>query len=273
MNTIKGLSLALTIVGYASSASSADFSQADQLFARRGESQSATVVARAAYENLLPELNTRELVYAVSRMAQLDVFFGERFYAKEQKAERRAHYGRCADELMPKILPSIAGETPEYYYWRGACLALLAESSTTLQRVLRVPLMKELIAGGEGLDTRYYGGGIFRVFAGIASNPDARAVGLYNPQLALTKLNTAIDLEPYPGESLAGKDYYSNYRYKVETLIELGQKAEALAVATTAIEEIDELIAASALPEGQGPETITEHIRLKGLRAKLEAGL
>lgn len=247
----------------------ADLTEADALFARRSQGSEATKAARTAYENALPQLSNQNLVYAVSRMAQLDVYAGEILLPKSAKDQRRAIFERCHDELLPKIKPEVVGETAQYFYWSGTCLAFWAEAMNPIERAFKVPALKRALNGGFAQDTRYYGGGIKRLAAAVWSNPGARPVGLYKPEEALVKINEALASEAYPGDSNQGSSYYTNYKYKVTVLKELGRRAEALAVATTAISEIEELETANSLPAQLEPETLFELANLRDLKASL----
>jgi hypothetical protein len=249
----------------------ADFSEADALMAKRGDGEAAVATARSAYEQMLPSLSGADLVYAVSRMAQLDTYLAEGVLPHELTDKRRAILLRCHDQLLPRISPDVVGETPEYYYWRGTCLALWADLATTMQRLTKVALLKQLLKGGMALDTRYQGGGIYRVFAGVAIHPGARPVGLYDPQGALEKLNQGIAAPAYRGDVLAGKDYYVNHHYKVEALRALNRKAEALEFARATVAEIEARRDSDTLPEGLEPETLHELKVIHNLVTELES--
>lgn len=251
------------------SAYAADFSAADALFALRGNGTAATAAARSAYDAMLPSLSGQELVYAVSHMAQLDIYAGEILIPKAEKETRRNIFKRCFDELMPKINPELVGLTPNYFYWRGICLAFWGEASSLVERLAKVGEIKKMLAGGLAADTRYYGGGIMRLSAGVTSNPMSRAIGLYDPEGGLAKLNAALEASNFPGEANAGAQVYANHRYKVETLIELNRKAEALELTNAAIEEIEYLQSENSLPAGIEPETLWELNRLQDLKTRL----
>ena len=264
------LSVAAIVSLFSFNALAADFTRADALFVKRADGAAATQAARAAYDQLLPGLSNADLVYAVSRIGQLDIYAGDVLLPKSAKEERRAIFNRCFDDALLKIKPELVGETPQFYYWRGTCLAFWAESASPIERLMKVQDMKKMIAGGLALDRRYYGGGILRLAAGLYSNPMARPVGLYNPDDALVKVTEALAGAAYPGDANDGSSYYANARYKVETLRELNRKSEALELATTAIAEIEELTAAGALPIGIEPETAFELGNLRVLKAALE---
>ena len=247
-------------------AKGADFSRADALFLLRGEGRPATQTARSAYEELLPSLTSPlDLVYAVTRIATLDIFEGEILLPRTARAERKPIFEKCFDHTALLIAPERIGATPQYYYWRTVCLALWGEAATPVQRALKVTLLKQLLRDGLASDTRFYGGGILRVAAGVYSNPEARTVGLYDPEDALRKTDGALTSPPYPGDGSDGSGYYSNYRYKILTLIELNRRPEAIALRQQVVAELEELVAAGALPVGREPETLSELARIRDL--------
>jgi hypothetical protein len=122
-----------------------------------------------------------------------------------------------------------------------------------------------------GLDLRYQGGGIQRVLAAIYANQMSSMMRntLPNGQKGLEMANDALAAAAYPGDANAGSDYYRNYRHKAMVLQFLGQNADAAAVLSGAIQEIQERETDGALPPGMEPETKAELALMQSMRARL----
>ena len=266
----------------------ADFRAADALFAKRGEGLGAnnlvatntTRQAIQAYEVMLPALSRGELVYAMGRIGQLTHFWGDILTPREDAATRKAIFGRCEREIE-RINPRLVGENAPYYYYRGLCGGFYAEAGNLLDKVSRAGLYKRGSSQDvlyRAIDMGFYSylsGGIYRVGAGIFSNPLARLVGLYKPQEAIAFLNRALTL-PASSGGLTGADYCDNYRFLGLAYLALPtpDRAKAASTLRTALDYCAASrsgggVSVGYLPAGQEPETQACIQRIYGI---LDAG-
>jgi hypothetical protein len=139
-----------------------------------------------------------------------------------------------------------------------------------MEKLAYVAWLKEDFAAGQQLDTRFEGGGILRVAAGVYLNPKAAAVQLYNPEQALELATKALNSSAYPGDPSGGGQYYENYAILADALQQLdadrpnsGYKEKAVTLVTTGLTEMDERIALDDLPLGREPEFRHYYERVK----------
>ena len=234
----------------------ADWDEADELFERRSEGQEAIAEARAAYEAIAQNATGTELIRAVSQISKLDLFEGEMTLPKSAKAERMAIFKRCWETSVPRIHPDQVGETPNYYYWRGVCLGFWGEAAGPLRALPYVSLLLDLIEGGMEQDTRYEGGGIYRLAAGIYVDKQSQPLGLYDPDKALEMIELSLEQDAFPGDPNPGWMWYDNWRGKGLCLMELDRLEEAKDLLLEKREEIEILQEDEELPFGREPETL-----------------
>lgn len=248
--------LALSSAG----AMAADFSEADALFAQRDGNEANVVKARDLYRAAVSSgsLTQEETVYAMQQIGRTYFFQGEVLVGKDTDADqdkRRTLFGECWKDVMPGFAPDKLGvATPQYFYWSATCLALYSEVSGTLENLANVGKLKKFVEEGKTLDTRYEGGGVLRVNAGVISNPKAKPIpGLYDPEQALVDIEAAIAKDPFPTQDMSGQDFCENYRRKVMVLKELGRNPEAKQFGEETIKNFNDLLSqgypASLLPE------------------------
>src|SRR5690606_37194782 len=113
------------------------------------------------------------------------------------------------------------------------------------------------------LDTRFEGGGLHRLAAGVYSNPQARLLGLYQPDYAFEEIQKALRAEAYPGDPSSGALYYDNWQGMIQVMRELEETDEAIAVMEDTIAELQERIADESLPQGREAEAIFNYKKLK----------
>lgn len=230
-----------------------DFGSADALFEQRELGASKIAQARLAYASDLTNLNGAEKIYAVEQLARLDYFEGLILGNNGNKDARKTIYQRCLDTLDAHISPVKVGPTPQYYYWKASCLALWGNANGISASLGKIPELLRLINDGLALDTRYEGGGLFRL---------ASAVYLKIPEIfgggvdkSLDFNNRALASDAFPDSkdpSTSTGDYFYNvYDQRAQALAKKGRKAEAIALLSEAIERID----AGDMPFGREPET------------------
>lgn len=235
------------------SAAAFDFSSADSLFEQRELGAAKIAEARSAYNADLTNLNGAEKIYAVEQLARLDYFEGLILGNSGNKDARKTIYQRCLNTLDEHISPSKVGPNPQYYYWKASCLALWGNANGISASLGKIPELLKLINDGSSLDTRYEGGGLYRL---------ASAVYLKIPEIfgggtekALNFNNRALASEAYPDSkdpSTATGDYFYNvYDQRAQALAKKGRKDEAIALLSEVLERID----AGDLPLGREPET------------------
>lgn len=238
----------------------AKFATADAQFELRETLTAAeTKAAIAAYEKLIPSLKGDDLFYAVGQANKMSLYYGQFAVGKSsdaEKKERQDVFGACVDRteaLSPaKVGAAYATEfyANQYYYWRMSCMALQAEFANILVKgklaatlidirdlKLKIKIDNSGKVTHQAGNACYQGGGIFRVMAGILSNPAAKVVGMYQPDQASVYADYALtykaDFDNYC--DLDAFNVLANYRYKADALVELGKKADASKVLETAL--------------------------------------
>ena len=88
--------------------------------------------------------------------------------------------------------------------------------------------------------------------------------------LALEMISRSLATRPFPGCGLWGIDYYKNYTFKAETLVEIGRSSDAEDLLEEIIEEIDDRIEDNDLPKNLGPETYGEKARMEEMLFNLK---
>lgn len=233
-----------------------DFSQADSLFARRGEGPATVHRAQKLYERALSRTRGRELVHASSQLARLSYFEGDLLTPQSNKRARKAIFSKCMDYIN-KIKPEIVGPTGAYYHWKTTCLALWAKAAGQLRALTKIGELKRTMEAGLSHRPSYDGGGIHRVAAAIyIRSKMMRLLGLYSPEKALRHINKAINYGP---------DYYNAYLIKAEVLKALDKDDDAIELLEDKIDELEGRISAGDLPADRKFESNVYLKRMKKL--------
>lgn len=263
---------------------------AEALFSQREDGQARIAEARTKYLELLSASTTpSEKILAVSQLGRLAVYEGEILLPKTDVEGRKKVFSQCfcanpkvsynplpqpsceSPGFVDAISPANLGEShPAFHYFRSVCTAYWGEVAGPLEKLAYVAWLKEDFAAGQMLDTRFEGGGIQRVAAGVYVNPKAAAVQLYNPEQALALATKALQSSAYPGDSSSGSEYYENHAIVADSLQQLaadrpndGFQTTALNHVTQALKEMDERSELDDLPVGRGPEFRHYYKRVK----------
>jgi tetratricopeptide (TPR) repeat protein len=245
--------MAIASVSVSVTALAFDFGTADALFAQREQGPAKIAQARAAYATGLINLNGAEKIYAVEQLARLDYYEGLLLGDQGNKDDRKAIYQRCIDTLDTHIAPAKLGPTPQFYYWKASCLALWGNANGVSASLGRIPELLRLINDGLTTDTRYEGGGLYRL---------ASAVYLKIPEIfgggvdkSFDFNNRALASAAFPGSqdpsTSTGNYFFNVYDQRAQALAKKGRKAEAISLLAEALERID----AGDVPVGREPET------------------
>lgn len=284
------VSLTLSL-GLAAPALALDWSQADALFNQRKDNRAVIAQARTAYLGLLNQATTKaDKLRAVAQLGRLAVYEGEMVLPKNASADRKAVFSQCwcaqprvsgippfvsgscsSPGFVDKISPAALGEEhPAYFYFHGVCLAYWGEQGTLSEKLAFTPKVVDDIEKGQTLDTRYEGGGIGRLAAGVYSNPAARPLGLYKPNEALELIDAALAEQPFPGDPSNGSSYYDNWQGKASVLIQLhddnpngGFRQQGIDMVTDKLTEMEEKIADDDLPAERSAEFHFNYKKLK----------
>jgi hypothetical protein len=296
--TLMKMVLGLSIATGWSPAQGADdpWSEAQQLFDARAEGRAKIKMAREKYLGLLGgATSTAEKIQAVSQLGRLALYEGEIILSKDDVEGRKAIFTQCfcaspkvtynplprpsceSPGFVDAISPSKLGEShPAFHYFRAMCTGYWGEIAQPMEKLAYVSWLKEDIAAGQTLDTRFEGGGILRVAAGVYVNPAAAVVQLYNPELAVNMATQALSAGAYPGSPSTGAEYYENHAILANSLQQLdsdrpqsGFKEKAIAKAESALKEMDERIEFEDLPAGREPEFKWYYSQLKKVYKEL----
>lgn len=222
-----------------------DFSSADALYKNRNNGPEAIKTARDTYEAALPGLTGREFIYAIEQITRLDYFVGSLLGEESNLEARKTAYARCmatADRIVPS---STVAANPEYYYWKGSCLAQWAKANGILQSLFRSGELLDYLNKGLTIDPTYEGGGFYRVKGAVYAK--LPAINPFGPRRDLaqskTLLEKAIESPAYTNTSApdteTGGFHYNNHQYYAETLIIQGDRVKAKQVIQDAIDNID----------------------------------
>jgi hypothetical protein len=273
---MKALSVALSAAALsltlASSARADQWSDADALFARRAESRDVIAQARAKYRAVLTGATAnQDKIRAVTQLGRLAVYEGDMVLPKSDKDGRKAIFADCwknNDAFVEAINPSVVGDTPQYYFFKGVCLAYWGEAAGPILSLPHVGTIKDTMNKALTLDTRFDGGGAHRLAASVKSNPAARPLpGLYDIDTAQTEAAAATASAAFPGDPNGGSNYYENLRTEAQILIEAGKIAEAKAKMTQAIAIAERAQRGNRLPVGREAESLWV---LEKLRVELD---
>ncbi len=217
-----------------------------------------------------------------------------------KKEERAKIFDRCRTHASKIKLDANGAQLPPeeldfnkladdyrtpFTYWYYLCTALwfrdtpinVANLNTLADFFHAVVDQKSLeILKDLPVSTNYLAGGLQRALAGSFTNPSAKFINknLPNQEKALALINIAIkspSADDLGGmtDPVAGRDYFSNYRVKIDILMNSNKKDEAKIVAAEAIAKIESLISNNRpLPKGHEPETKQDLLLLKDQVAK-----
>lgn len=285
------LSFAAAMIALAPMAKADIWTTADNYYAQRENNRDNIAKARQEYLSILGQVTSKtDKLRAVSQLGRLAVYEGEMLLPKNDRDGRRAIFqgcwcktpkvtgipplvsGSCQEEgFVDAISPAKLGEAhPAYFYFYGVCLAYWGEQGSLSEKLAFTKKITDSITAGQNLDTRFEGGGINRLSAGVKSNPATKPLGIYAPATALNEINKALSEGPYTGDPSSGALYYDNWQGKVSVLMQLaednpsgGYKQQAIDTAKAALTELQGKIEDDDLPTGRGAEAKFNYGKLK----------
>lgn len=242
-----------------------DFSNAEALFAKRGEGDKLANIAaaRVAYQDALSQTSGAELEHAIQRLNRLDFYEGMQRSDDEYKKKM---FQGCLDRSEKLQAGSV-----QYYYWKGVCIASWAMANGIVASLKRSGEVESMLLKGRSIDARYDGGGFDRVLAYLylrvpAINPFGPTRDLNK---ALAAADAAIASPSFPGEpdpaTSTGEYFYNAYDVKAQTLAAMGRKSEAIVILQEAISRIEQ----GDVPFGREPETVGILVDLKNSLAEI----
>ncbi len=268
------ISAAVAVLSFAGAARADQWTTADAAFQQRDGNRARIADARAQYQAILAAATTEgDKLRAASQLGRLAIYEGEMLLPKTDTAGRKAVFSECWQGFIEKIKPGTngVGESPNYYYFKGVCLAYWGQAAGPLASLPHVPTLKDMIAKGLLQDKRFEGAGVHRLAAGVYSNKAAIAVGLYKPDEALANAQQAVQLPAFPGDVSSGAEYYDNWRGLALTQDEKGLKDDAKATLEEKIAELEDLLSSNTLPQGREPEAKWNLQEMKDHLARLNA--
>jgi hypothetical protein len=226
------------LFSYHALASQSDiFKEANFYFEQR-DNMNSLKEAKNRYEKIInTSQNNQEKIYAFDRFARLSLLeghLGAYIWGKSTK-NNAAVFERCI-KLSTKINKENVGyESPEYIYWRAACIGLWADKSNLVAITLKYDLIEEmidLIKYGEQRYSSFDG----QAFALLKAGLHVRALKIsanYSPEEAINTVNKCHENTYYN---------YVSFLLKAEAHLALGQKAEAQATLEQGILELEQKI-------------------------------
>lgn len=263
------VALALSGMVCASQAFAADFNVADALFARRAEGKALIAQGKEAYAAQLSSADKAQKIYALSQMSRLAYYEGL-ITPESEKKDRQEFFKRCWDDVEAHLNPNVVGETPQYYFWKGVCMASYSKAKGIAASLSRSAELVSTIEKGLQIDATYEGGGFYRLGSAVFQNlPPVNPFGpTQDLSRSLQYAELAIASPAYFGEQFpetATGDYYFNvFEYQAVAKSRLGDRDSAVAILQEAIERIE----AGDVPQDRMPES---EAFLPLLRAALES--
>lgn len=266
----KSVFLIAGVFGLAAAASAADFGAADALFARRAEGPAVIEQAKSAYADQLGSADRSQKLYAVDRLSRLAYYQGL-ITPDNASEQRKAFFRRCWDDVENIIAPVQVGENPEYYYWKGVCMAQWAKANGIASSLSKSGELVRTLEKGIQVDATFEGGGFYRLGAAVYQNlPPVNPFGpTYDINKSLDWANSAIASPAYSGaenpDTATGDYFYNVYEYRSVALDRKGDRSGALATLKGAISRIEQ---GDVAPDRE-PETAAILQTLKDLASSL----
>lgn len=196
-----------------------DFSTADELFSKRGETYLNAMKAFDIYAKAVAETSGEEQEYAAIQLGRSALFAGQVFAGVDKETKKKI-FERCTNSLAP----AKASNSQAYHYYYLSCAAFRGKLANLLNRVAWGKRIKDGVSGAvasmtvEGtLQPVVEGGGTARVMAAVRSNRAAKVVGLFDADEAVTYAEAALSaparFDKYLQVEMSGLDHYENYVY------------------------------------------------------------
>lgn len=218
-----------------------------QLYQQRSNMAQARQ-AREIYASIIKDSHakTENRLEAMTRYGRLALWEGAiaTGISNLSTKESAKLFDSCMD-LTEYISPKkIKRETPEYAYWRAACIGLWAANIKPAKAALHIGKIKEmkgLVEQGLRQFREYDNYGFDRIHAGMLFKSKALSImDLYHPDQALTVINQVIQ---------NGTNIYMTFVLKAQILQHLNRKQEALATLDEGIVELNERFTQSSIPQ------------------------
>jgi tetratricopeptide (TPR) repeat protein len=248
-----------------------DFGPADDIFKQRHTGPVKVQEALAAYAQILRggNLSEPESVYAVEQQGRLFMYWG---YIVDQNnySLRESIANQCLTTVETIQPQANFAATPQYYYWKAACLMARANARGVTSSLADSQLIADTIDAGKTLAPSYEGGGFDRL-AGLLFSK----LPVWNPlgpsgdmPRALQHFRRALAADVYDDpmfpnwkdpDTETGEYFYDGYFYYAEALTKDDQVAEARSIIQTALDRIT----SGDLPVGREAEAQIAKVRLE----------
>ncbi len=209
--------LFLWALSFAFYCNAADFSKADELYAKRENNLEAIHEAMAIYRDILNENEDQETrTRALTFIGRLSFYEGE-LLTPEDNSDRRK-----------EIFAALQADAEEVgsSFWKALALGLWCRSAGVVAAWWYLGDLKEAMNRALIEEPNVEEGGIYRILAGIYSASSAlSAYDLYDLELALKYANRAVELAPQRLEAHLLRAYVLNKSGKTEEASALVQKA------------------------------------------------
>jgi hypothetical protein len=266
----KSVCIFVGVLSVSAVATAADFGAADALFQRRAEGPAVIEQAKDAYAAELGSADRAQKLYAVDRLSRLAYYQG--LITPESAADqRKSFFKRCWDDVENIIAPATIGENPEYYYWKGVCMAQWAKANGIASSLSKSGELVRTLEKGIQVDATFEGGGFYRLGAAVYQNlPPVNPFGpTYDINKSLEWANSSIASPAYSGaenpDTATGDYFYNVYEYRSVALDRKGNRSGALANLKAAISRIEQ---GDVAPDRE-PETAAVLQTLKDLAGTL----
>ena len=178
--------------------------------------------------------------------------------AETDTATRKQIFNDCWNGFVKYADPATVGENPVFYYFKGVCIAYWGQVVSPILAIPQLPVLNDLIVKGKvGSNADFEAGGIWRLAAGVHSNPKAQLIpGAYDIEAAKTEIANALaspGLKYLSNDQISGAQFYENWEGKGTTYIQAGDNATAREALQAGIAQLQGDLANGTAPKARIP--------------------
>jgi hypothetical protein len=182
-----------------------------------------------------PATSATDKIRAATQLGRLSIYLGEMLTPESDDATRYKVFADCWNGFIEKINPTLVGENPAYYYFKGMCFAYwfdVAPLADFFNHKIST-LLNLMEKSTEDANAEFEGGSPFRLTAYVYGNRSwwRDDLGLYQPNQALVAINRALAspgmLDTAAEETISGVEFLDNWLGQAKVYMELNDLVNA----------------------------------------------